>query len=151
MSQQRPKALDRRPARRRVCLLLEPRRLRGSGRRHRVAPVPVPCQLLVLEQQRLPHLAQVPLHVVRSSRREEWEYLEWRTTYDDSRFPFLATSRSPAGLPPATHRPPSPERTSYGWGHRPPRTCSGNASLDEPAPSESSGPATRPASRVSSS
>ena len=71
MSQQRSKTLDRQTARRRACLLLEPRRLRGLGWRHRVAMAPVLGQFLVLEQERLPRLAQVPLHGVGQQAQQD--------------------------------------------------------------------------------
>ena len=71
MSHQRPKALHRQPTGRRVRLLLQPRRLRGLRRRHRVAARPVLGQVLVLEQQRLPRLTQVPLHVVRQQAQQD--------------------------------------------------------------------------------
>ena len=63
VSQQCSKALHRQITSRLVCLLLEARRLRSSGRHHGVASPPVLGQLLVLEQEQFPHLPQVPLHV----------------------------------------------------------------------------------------
>src|SRR5208337_5165740 len=63
VSQQCSKALHWQITGRFVCFLLEARRLRSLGGCHGVASPPVLGQLLVLEQERLPHLPQVPLHV----------------------------------------------------------------------------------------
>ena len=64
VSQQCSKALHRQITGRFVCFLLEVRRLRSLGRRHGVAPPPILGQVLVLEQERFPHLPQVPLYAV---------------------------------------------------------------------------------------
>ena len=63
VSHQCSKALHRQIACRSVRLLLEARRFRSLGGCHGVASPPVLGQLLVLEQERFPHLPQVPLHV----------------------------------------------------------------------------------------
>ena len=64
MSYQGSKAMNRQTARGQLGLFLQERGLRGFDRHHRVAPIPVEGQFLVLEQQRFPLLPQVPLRVI---------------------------------------------------------------------------------------